>query len=217
MITPSQPPADQKHESSAKPGHFFSNRMAVKRRPFSPYKPWLAINGNCSRTKKIPTRRLFEAVDNLPIFAVIRRSWLPWLLMATKSIFLEFAIVDYWNNPPFTSWYQGNHGMWHQVSRNLQLQMSRSGTRGALGGESGTSSIDNKRGKEEDWKTQEAWNEKVLLLSFQDSWLMFPYFRTLKDKMTLILKSSNDIFLRYGNPDMPFLWTLSWKFAFQEN
>ena len=65
--------------------------------------------------------------------------------------------------------------------------------------------------------TQEAWNEKVLLLSSQDFWLMFPYFRTQRDKMTLILKSSNDSFLRYGNPDMPFLWTLSWKFEFQVN
>ena len=65
--------------------------------------------------------------------------------------------------------------------------------------------------------TQEAWNEKVLVLSFQDFWLMFPYFRTLKDKMTLISKSSNDSFLRYGNPHMPFLWTLSWKFEFQVN
>ena len=46
---------------------------------------------------------------------------------------------------------------------------------------------------------------------------MFPYFRIVRDKMTLILKSSNDSFLIYGNPDMPFLGTLNWKFEFQVN
>ena len=35
--------------------------------------------------------------------------------------------------------------------------------------------------------------------------------------MTLISKSSNDSFLRYGNPDMLFLGTLNWKFEFQVN
>ena len=54
--------------------------------------------------------------------------------------------------------------------------------------------------------SQEAWNEKVLVLSFLDFWLMFPYFKILRDKMTLILKSSNDSFPRYGNPD-----TLFWE------
>ena len=81
-----------------------SFRMECRRMPFSPYKPWLALDGNCSRTKKkIPTQRLFVPVDNLPIFAAIRRSWLPRLLITTKSIFPEFAFVDYWH-VPFTSY-----------------------------------------------------------------------------------------------------------------
>ena len=48
---------------------------------------------------------------------------------------------------------------------------------------------------------QEAWNEKVLALCFEDFWLLFLYFRTLNHKMTWKRKSSIDSFLRYGNPE----------------
>ena len=62
--------------------------------------------------------------------------------------------------------------------------------------------------------SQAAWNEKVLVLRFRDFWLKFPYFRTLRNKMRLILKSSIDSFLRYGNPDYHFLGFLIWKLKF---
>ena len=48
-------------------------------------------------------------------------------------------------------------------------------------------------------RAREAWNDKVLELSSQDVTLMFPYFRSLEDKTTLILKSSNDSFLKLNN------------------
>ena len=50
-------------------------------------------------------------------------------------------------------------------------------------------------------RAQAAWNEKVLVLRFRDFWIQFPHFKTLRNKMRLILKSFIDNFLIYCNPD----------------